>query len=116
MPLLKQDDDDYPDRQPEHRDRNQDETPREGPDLDPEPTQPVGDREPAVAPIKTMSDEATRSLRAPSPAERVERLTCKMCGKSFDSTQGLVDHEITVHPNVSDPPKSSNSEEKDNAA
>ncbi|MGE5733722.1 MAG: hypothetical protein ACM34E_01420 [Acidobacteriota bacterium] len=28
------------------------------------------------------------------------RRTCNMCGKSFLGEADLVDHEITVHPNV----------------
>ena len=93
------------------RDWQQDEPPRDEPD--PEPTQPVGDPEPAVAPIKTVSDEPGRPLRPPSVENRA---ACRMCGKSFDSTQGLVDHEVTAHPNVSVPPKSQHPNEKDSAA
>lgn len=99
----------------DRRDPKHDQPPREHPDV--EPTQPVGDPEPAVGPIKTTPGEATRPLRPPPPAETsIERAVCKMCGKSFDSTQGLVDHEITTHPNVSVPPKHRNSDENGSAA
>ena len=81
------------------RDRDQDEPPREDPA--PDPTEPVGDPEPASPPIRTMSDETTRALPTPSSADSsVLCGVCKMCGKSFASMMGLVDHEITAHPNV----------------
>jgi hypothetical protein len=102
---FRSDDNKQPKPQPGRRDRNQDEPPREDPDPNPEPTQPVGDPEPAVAPIKTVSGEPTRPLRPPAADASVERAVCKMCGKTFDSTGGLVDHEVTSHPNVSVPPK-----------
>lgn len=107
-------DDKYP--PPDRRDRSQDEPPREDPDPEPEPTQPVGDPEPAVSPIKTVLGEPTRPLRPLSPADPLERAVCKMCSKVFDSTNDLVDHEVTTHPNVSVPAKASSSEKKDSAA
>jgi hypothetical protein len=66
-------------------------------DDEPDPTEPEGDPKPDVSPIKL------RPNRAHAGGESIiehARRTCRMCGRLFRHESDLVDHEITLHPNV----------------
>jgi len=66
-------------------------------DDEPDPTEPEGDPKPGVPPMK-VAPNARASMR--ESINLRNRRTCNMCGKLFVGEADLVDHEITVHPNV----------------
>jgi hypothetical protein len=66
----------------------------------PEPTEPEGDPKPNVPPIKVQPRANSQNLGSVGSHDR---RTCRMCGKLFVAEPDLVDHEITIHPNVKGP-------------
>jgi hypothetical protein len=69
-------------------------------DEEPDPTEPEGDPKPSVPPMKV---EPSASIATRESINLRNRRTCNMCGKLFLGEADLVDHEITVHPNVKPP-------------
>jgi hypothetical protein len=66
-------------------------------DEEPDPTEPEGDPKPSVPPMKVAPSAGTSTRES---INLRNRRTCNMCGKLFLGEADLVDHEITVHPNV----------------
>jgi hypothetical protein len=66
-------------------------------DDEPDPTEPEGDPKPSVPPMKVEPSARTSTRES---INLRNRRTCNMCGKLFLGEADLVDHEITVHPNV----------------
>jgi hypothetical protein len=66
-------------------------------DEEPDPTEPEGDPKPSVPPMKVAPSAGTSTRES---INLRNRRTCNMCGKLFLAEADLVDHEITVHPNV----------------
>ena len=83
-------------------DKKRDDDPRrdikDPPVHDEEPdTEPEGDPKPSVPPMKVAPSAGTSTRES---IDLRNRRTCNMCGKLFLGEADLVDHEITVHPNV----------------
>lgn len=94
---------DFKKRDPQSDDKKRDDDPQRNikdppvHDDETDPTEPEGDPKPGVPPMK-VGPSATPSTR--ESINLRNRRTCNMCGKLFVVEADLVDHEITVHPNV----------------